>query len=289
MSPTHRFLLMVDGHSSRLHADCLAKAKEIGFDMIIFPGGMTAVLQIMDQVFGAIKKDFTQRAQMARVFSSGRSLDLQGRIRIWCEAKRAFEETGGPSKIKSAAVKLGLFPVSLAASLENLAARTRAPKTAAAVAGGDLSILADKTVRTAGLKRRRVSDLTDAVEAMLDDSPSDGEEAEGAAGGASQPAKSRRVNYPVTCWTGSEFAAAQAYKTAGLEATAAAKAQAAAVRAANAATNRRLKAEAAARTAEKRMWREQAAAAAAEAATAKTQPAPPPTAPRARSAARGAG
>ena len=58
VTPTYRFLLVVDGHASRLHPDCQAKAAEIGFDVIIFPGGMTAVLQVMDQVFGSESEVF---------------------------------------------------------------------------------------------------------------------------------------------------------------------------------------------------------------------------------------
>jgi hypothetical protein len=72
------------------------KAAEIGFDMIILPGGMTAVLQIMDQVFGVIKQDYTQRMAHARVVSSGRALDLQGRIKVWCQTMRSFKENLGP-------------------------------------------------------------------------------------------------------------------------------------------------------------------------------------------------
>ena len=86
----------MDGHKSRLHADCIEKANEFGFDMIIFPGGMTAVLQIMDQVFGGIKRDYTQRIAAARVVTSGRSLDLQGRIRVWCETMKAFKAADAP-------------------------------------------------------------------------------------------------------------------------------------------------------------------------------------------------
>ena len=179
--PAPRLVLQlapVDGHGSRLHPDCIEKAEEIGFDVLIYPGGMTAVLQLMDQVFGPIKRDYTQRMAYARAHSSGRSLNLQGRIRVWCEAKRAFVEQGGPARLKSAARTLGLYPVSMEQCLANLAARTSAPKTAAAVAGGDVAVLADKTVAVVGLKRRRVSDITEAADGEHDDCLTDGDEAE---------------------------------------------------------------------------------------------------------------
>ena len=286
VSVTNRFLLIVDGHASRLAAECKEKAAEIGFDVIILPGGMTAVLQIMDQVFGSIKADYTQRMAHARVVSSGRALDLQGRIRVWCETMRAFRDLGGAARIKSAAAKLGLYPVSMEASLENLRKRTSAPRAEAAVAGGDLAVLADATLNVAGMKRRRVSDITDAADAVLEDAPTDEDESEDEAEGARQPKKSRRVNYPMACWTGSQMEAALAYKAAGVKAAEEEKVAKRAARKAKAAENAALKADAAARRAEKKRKRNELEAATAARRAAKAQPAPAAHALTARQAAR---
>ena len=51
-------MIVADSHSSRLHPECLAKCAELGFDLFLLPGGLTAHLQIMDQLFGAIKARF---------------------------------------------------------------------------------------------------------------------------------------------------------------------------------------------------------------------------------------
>jgi hypothetical protein len=285
VTPTYRFLLVVDGHASRLHPDCQAKAAEIGFDVIIFPGGMTAVLQVMDQVFGSIKRDYTQRIAHARVVSSGRALDLQGRIRVWCETMRSFKENGGAARITSAAAKLGIYPVSMDACLANLAKRTSAPAAEAAVAGGDVAVLADKTVAVVGLKRRRVSDITEAADGEHDDCLTDGDEAEDDSEAAPAKKKSRRVNYPQGMWSGSEMLAALACKKAAVEAAKAAKAEKQAARKAAAAEKAAAKASAAARTAEAKRARTEAEAAAAARKAAKAAAAAPKHAPTARRAA----
>ena len=41
VSPTNKFLLILDGHSSRIHPDCVDVAKELGFDLLLFPGALT--------------------------------------------------------------------------------------------------------------------------------------------------------------------------------------------------------------------------------------------------------
>lgn len=278
----------MDGHSSRLHHSCIETAKEIGFDMIIFPGGMTAVLQIMDQIFGGIKRDYTQRMAHARVVTSGRALDLQGRIRVWCETMKAFKAADGAARITGAAAKLGMYPVSMEACLANLEKRTKAPAAEAAVAGGDTALLAAKTLCVAGMKRRRVSDITEAADAQLDDAPTDDDEAGDGAEGARQSKKSRRVNYPTGLWTGSQFEALLAHKEAALQAAAAEKAAKRAARKEKAAERAAEKAGAAERAAERKRAREAAEAAAAERRAAKAQPAMSARPLTARQAARAA-
>lgn len=174
-------------------------------------------------------------------------LDLQGRIRVWCESMAAFKAMGGAEKIKSAAAKLGIYPVSMEACLENLAKRTRAPAAEAAVAGGDLSLLAAATLCAAGMKRRRVSDITEAATAQLDDGPTDDDEAEGDGEDGRQAKKSRRVNYPMGAWSGSQMEAALAYKAAAAKAAEDEKVAKRAARAEKAAENAAHKAGAAER------------------------------------------
>ena len=206
--------------------------------MLFMPGGMTAVLQVMDQVFGEQKRDYAQRELVAKTTTGGRALTAQQRIKIWCQMKAAFVATVGAKRVMDAASKLGLYPVSLTAALANLAARSRAPKAQAACAAGDPSILSDATLRVLGgglLGKRRVSELTEAAEA--------GDEEEGGGDENTQPAKrSRCVNYPRAFVTGSQLEALLQHEA---DAAAAAKAVKEAKAASKAAKREQVVAEAA--------------------------------------------
>jgi hypothetical protein len=286
VSPTHRFLLLVDGHASRLNADCIAKAQALGFDILVFPGGMTALLQLMDQLFGTMKADYTQRVAMEKVTSGGRVLSLARRIGTWCKMKKAFVEVCGADAAVAAVAKLGIYPPSLPKALENLAARTKDDRTAAAVGDGDVSMLSAQSQRIGGLKRRRVSDITAAFAAAGSDTDSEGEGAEEEQETAAPAKKSRRCNYPAALFSGSGFDQLLAAKmTAGL-AEAAAKTAKRAERAASAAKNKAERLATAARAAEKRQARAAAtaakAAAAAARAAAKAAPPAAASAPAAR-------
>lgn len=55
VSPSNRFLLVLDGHASRLDPDALDVAIELGFVLLLFPGQCTHFLQPWDQLFGYMK------------------------------------------------------------------------------------------------------------------------------------------------------------------------------------------------------------------------------------------
>lgn len=73
VTPTNRAMLVFDGHDSRVHPDCVAESQKIGFDLFIFPGGLTAHLQIMDQLFGPLKKRWHEQLQYNVIHSDGKS------------------------------------------------------------------------------------------------------------------------------------------------------------------------------------------------------------------------
>lgn len=55
VSPQNRFLLLVDGHASRVSVENVRMACGMGIDILVFPGHLTYYLQPEDQVFGAFK------------------------------------------------------------------------------------------------------------------------------------------------------------------------------------------------------------------------------------------
>jgi hypothetical protein len=219
VSPTNRFLMVLDGHTSRVGDAAREQARRLGFDVLLMPGGMTAILQVMDQLFGAMKTDYGQREHMAKVYSSGRALTNRARIGLWCQMKKAYIATVGTKSVISAVKTLGLYPVSLEACLANLASRGKAPEAEKACAGGNPLTLSDATLRVVGgreLFLRRTSELTEAAEAG-----SDGE----ASGDENEPPakRSRRVNFPRAFVAGSDMEALLKHDADAAAAEAAAK------------------------------------------------------------------
>ena len=78
----------MDAHSSRFHPSVVAAARERGIDLFFFPGGLTALVQLMDQLFGGMKAVHGKMLRAAYTAAGSRDIGLQAQIRIWAEAKR---------------------------------------------------------------------------------------------------------------------------------------------------------------------------------------------------------
>jgi hypothetical protein len=140
-------------------------------------------------------------------------------------------------------------------------------------------VLSAQSQRIGGLKRRRVSDLTEAFAPAGSDTDSEEEGAEEEEETAAPAKKSRRVNYPAALFSGSSFDQMLAAKQAAGLAELAAKTAKRAERAASAAKNKAERLATAARAAEKRQARAAAATAkAADAAARAAAKAAPPAA-----------
>jgi hypothetical protein len=132
VSPSNRFLLVVDGHESRLSLDSVDQARDLGFDIIIMPGQCTHFMQPLDQVFGTIK------AQYSRLFTEHVGT-AEGQVKL---SKHVFLSlidsaihnavTDKPAMLKDAFVKTGLFPP----CLDTLLAAAKAVTPAAVDASG---------------------------------------------------------------------------------------------------------------------------------------------------------
>jgi len=60
LGPDNRILFILDGHSSRINIDAIKQAKELGIDILIFPGQCTHFLQPWDQIFAAFRKSYRE-------------------------------------------------------------------------------------------------------------------------------------------------------------------------------------------------------------------------------------
>ncbi|GLC73224.1 hypothetical protein PLESTF_001353100 [Pleodorina starrii] len=63
VSPENPVLLLADGHSSRLNPDNIAKAKQLGVEILLFPGKCTHELQPCDQIFGGFKTNVSREVR----------------------------------------------------------------------------------------------------------------------------------------------------------------------------------------------------------------------------------
>jgi hypothetical protein len=128
VSVTNRFLLLLDGHGSRIHPACVDAAQELGFDILLFPGGVTHLLQPMDQLFGPIKTQYRRELHVARNKQGGNGVSAKWKIQAWTKGRGLWREAkpGGVAKIRATWEKLGLFPPSRDKAIANMDARKSA-------------------------------------------------------------------------------------------------------------------------------------------------------------------
>lgn len=104
VAPDNRFLLLVDGHISRITAGNLRLAKDMGFDILVFPGHLTHFLQPEDRVFGGLKKRIRTLASTYVLRLGGSKVNKTNLVKIICDAwkevltvqctKNGWENTG---------------------------------------------------------------------------------------------------------------------------------------------------------------------------------------------------
>ena len=67
VSPSHKFLLVVDSHGSRFAPAVIQTASELGFELLTLPGGTTHLLQPWDQTFSAVKTSWVRQRDSWRI------------------------------------------------------------------------------------------------------------------------------------------------------------------------------------------------------------------------------
>jgi hypothetical protein len=123
---SNKFLLIVDGHESRLGITSINQAKELGYAVIVLPPNCTHFMQPWDRIFGSVK------AQYSRLFTAycGQQ-EITGPVKISrptfvgltaTAMHNAF--TDKPDLLKDAFTKAGLYPPSLEKILAAAAAVT---------------------------------------------------------------------------------------------------------------------------------------------------------------------
>ena len=139
-------MLIFDGHESHVAPGVIERAAELGFDMLAFPGGITALLQLMDQLFAALKHDYTIRETVAIANNGGVALSKPARVTIMSKVYQCWLANGAAAHVKKALNKIGLWPPSYEQAVNNLKDRTALPRDVEdALAGADPATLSQTT------------------------------------------------------------------------------------------------------------------------------------------------
>ena len=124
----------------------IERAAELGFDMLAFPGGITALLQLMDQLFAALKHDYTIRETVAIANNRGVALSKPARVTIMSKVYQGWLANGAVAHVKKSLAKIGLWPPSYEQAVKNLEDRTALPRDVEeALAGTDPATLSKIT------------------------------------------------------------------------------------------------------------------------------------------------
>ena len=124
----------------------IERAAELGFDMLAFPGGITALLQLMDQLFAKLKHDYTIRETTAIASNGGTALSKPARVKIMSRVYQEWLTNGAAAHVKKALKKIGLWPPSYEQAVSNLKDRTALPRDVEdALAGADPATLSQTT------------------------------------------------------------------------------------------------------------------------------------------------
>jgi hypothetical protein len=139
-------LLIFDGHESHVAPGVIERAAELGFDMLAFPGGITALLQLMDQLFAKLKHDYTIKETVAIANNRGVALSKPARVTIMSKVYQDWLTNGAAAHVKKALKKIGLWPPSYEQAVSNLKDRTALPRDVEdALAGADPATLSQTT------------------------------------------------------------------------------------------------------------------------------------------------
>lgn len=166
-------MLILDSHNSRLHPECMAKAEELGFDVLLLPGGLTAFLQLMDQLFGEQKAWFTRLRAVACAAGGWRQLTRPQQLKQWVEAKKRWVAASTAERVKKAAKDIGIWPACKETALANLRKQTaRDPQPPEGVKHADFTQLGPNVATVTGHRAMVDMVLFDAKQAAADADPS---------------------------------------------------------------------------------------------------------------------
>jgi hypothetical protein len=159
-------MLVADSHDSRVHPECVAKAAELGFDIFLLPGGLTAYLQLLDQLFGEARRGFTDRMVSATSGGNFAAATRQQAILQWDDAWDEYFTLKGAKRVPSALNWMGLVPIDKDKAVANVRKlHEEGVRALPALETADLSLLGEATKAITGYSLRVRAAIARAVEA----------------------------------------------------------------------------------------------------------------------------
>ena len=158
-------MLVLDSHNSRCHPDCMEQAKALGFDIFLLPGGCTAYLQLMDQLFGEMKRPFTEIMRALSTATAWGQISPDEVLRQWAAGKREWIHVSGVERVTAALADMGVWPPNKSKALANVKKKgERWVKYLEELNDADVFMLGDNTAKLTGLASRvkRANEVADA-------------------------------------------------------------------------------------------------------------------------------
>jgi hypothetical protein len=120
LGPDNRILFILDGHSSRINIDAIKQAKELGVDILIFPGQCTHFLQPWDQIFAAFRKSYRELLMHLAVTCESKGGVKINKTQWFVLIDAALYNTfqNNPAALTNAFKKTGLVPLNPSIVLE---------------------------------------------------------------------------------------------------------------------------------------------------------------------------
>lgn len=207
---THRVLLVTDRHSSRTPS-VLRDARAIGVDSFISTAALSAFFQLMDRLFGSVKRKYTSLIRQYACWHGTTAITRTIRVKLWEEACNENMVANAPEAVPKLLKEMALFPPDLDEAICILRRSSELVSVRPDVLTADLLLIPERLIpKPLAARRERLAGDGSGTESD-DDAGAD-------AAGVPGPSKRGMRGVPMTfSQTGTEFEAALAAQDAAKE------------------------------------------------------------------------
>lgn len=172
----NRVLVVMDRHTSRT-PKVLKYFATLGMDSFISTAALSAILQLLDQLFGRVKKHFASKARAYSVAHGVNALDRTVRVKLWEESFFEFFPRGVPNGIPALLSAMGVLPPCMETAISNLRKENEMSSVRSDVLAADLTLVPERVFpKSLGKRRERLNGAADADGSDSSDAGSESEE-----------------------------------------------------------------------------------------------------------------